>query len=84
MQVEALEREQAECAAAVARKEEEVVDLLQERARDKAAIADSEMASQEQAGPPRPRSRLTAASALLCLRSSLPARSCRTTFGSPL
>lgn len=44
-----LEREQAECAAAVARKEEDVVDLLQEQARDRASIADKEMLAQEQA-----------------------------------
>lgn len=36
----------------MARKEEELVDLLQERARDRAALADKDMASQEQAGHP--------------------------------
>lgn len=65
-QVEALEREQAECAAAVARKEEELVDLLQERARDRAALADKDMASQEQAGRPPSCAWLTAR-AFLCL-----------------
>ena len=54
MQVEALEREAEECTAAVTRKEEELVDLLQERARDRAALADKDMASQEQAGHPLP------------------------------
>ena len=53
-QVEALERERAECAGAVARKEEELVDLLQERARDQAALADKDMAAQEQARRPPP------------------------------
>ena len=40
---------QAECAAALAAKEEEVVDLLQERARDRASIAEKELLTQEQA-----------------------------------
>ena len=66
--MEALEREAEECAAAVARKEEELVDLLQERARDRAALADKDMASQEQAGhpllPPLAHSTLSAARAI--------------------
>ena len=40
---------QAECAAALAAKEEEVVDLLQERARERASAADKELQAQEQA-----------------------------------
>ncbi len=67
MQVEALEREAEECTAAVARKEEELVDLLQERARDRAALADKDMASQEQAGHPLPPPRAHS------LRSPMPA-----------
>ena len=45
---------QAECAAALAQKEEEVVDLLQERARDRASTADKELLAQEQARPAAP------------------------------
>lgn len=53
-QVDGLERKRAECKAAVARKEEEVVDLLQERARDKASISDKEMIALELASPESP------------------------------
>lgn len=44
-----MEAVRAECAAALAAKEEEVVDALQERARERAAAADKELQAQEQA-----------------------------------
>lgn len=48
-QADELERKRAECAAAVASKKEEAVDLLQERARDRASIRDKELLALKQA-----------------------------------
>ena len=65
----------AECAAALAAKEEEVVDALQERARDRASAADKKLQAQEQARraapalPPPQRHSLTAVCHVACLIS---------------